>query len=137
MMFQEDRLDPMIYIFPRMTKCTFHKFGTSGEVEKHDALCILPLNIGKAPGLRIDKSKCLDLIDFFILQEALLINSVISNSLKFWKAMLLTKSNQHNISKLLERDLSSISQETKQMRQLNSLTNLQPLIATSTIHQSI
>ena len=31
---QEDRLDPMIYIFPRMTKCTFHKFGTSGEVEK-------------------------------------------------------------------------------------------------------
>ena len=42
---QEDRLDPMIYIFPRMTKCTFHKFGASGEVEKHDALCILPLNI--------------------------------------------------------------------------------------------
>ena len=38
---QEDRLDPMIYIFPRMTKCTFHKFGASGEVEKHDALCIL------------------------------------------------------------------------------------------------
>ena len=28
-----------------MTKCTFHKFGTSREVEKHDALCILPLNI--------------------------------------------------------------------------------------------
>merc|ERR1711881_812397 len=42
---QEDRLDPMVYIFPRMTKCTFHKFGTSGEIEKHDALCILPLNI--------------------------------------------------------------------------------------------
>ena len=30
-----------------MTKCTFHKFGTSGEIEKHDAMCILPLNIGK------------------------------------------------------------------------------------------
>ena len=42
---QEDRLDPLIYVFPRMTKCTFHKFGTSGEVEKHDALCLLPLNI--------------------------------------------------------------------------------------------
>ena len=37
--------DPMIYVFPRMTKCTFHKFGTSGNIEKHDALCILPLNI--------------------------------------------------------------------------------------------
>ena len=30
-----------------MTKCTFHKFGTSGNIEKHDALCILPLNIGE------------------------------------------------------------------------------------------
>ena len=42
---QEDRIDPMVYIFPRMTKCTFHKFGPSGEIEKHDAMCILPLNI--------------------------------------------------------------------------------------------
>ena len=42
---QEDRIDPMVYIFPRMTKCMFHKFGRSGEVEKHDAMCILPLNI--------------------------------------------------------------------------------------------
>ena len=32
---QEDRIDPMVYVFPRMTKCTFHKFGTSGEIEKH------------------------------------------------------------------------------------------------------
>ncbi|XP_073831327.1 innexin family member shaking B isoform X1 [Musca autumnalis] len=42
---QEDRMDPMIYIFPRMTKCTFFKYGSSGEVEKHDAICILPLNV--------------------------------------------------------------------------------------------
>lgn len=42
---QEERMDPMIYIFPRMTKCTFFKFGVSGEVEKHDAICILPLNV--------------------------------------------------------------------------------------------
>ena len=42
---QEDRIDPMVYIFPRMTKCTFHKFGRSGDIEKHDAMCILPLNI--------------------------------------------------------------------------------------------
>ena len=43
---QEDRIDPMIYVFPRMTKCTFHKYGTSGNSENHDVLCILPLNIG-------------------------------------------------------------------------------------------
>ncbi|XKL67313.1 hypothetical protein PGB90_002804 [Kerria lacca] len=42
---QEDRIDPMIFIFPRMTKCTFYKFGTSGEIERHDAVCILPLNV--------------------------------------------------------------------------------------------
>ena len=28
-----------------MTKCTFHKYGTSGNIENHDVLCILPLNI--------------------------------------------------------------------------------------------
>ena len=42
---EEDRVDPVIYIFPRMTKCTFHKFGASGNIESHDALCILPINI--------------------------------------------------------------------------------------------
>ena len=33
---------PLVF---RLTKCTFHKFGSSGELEKHDALCILPINI--------------------------------------------------------------------------------------------
>lgn len=42
---QEERYDPMIYIFPRVTKCTFHKFGASGSIQTHDSLCILPLNI--------------------------------------------------------------------------------------------
>lgn len=35
----------IILVF-RMVKCTlFNKFGSSGEVERHDALCILPLNV--------------------------------------------------------------------------------------------
>ncbi|KAE8740815.1 hypothetical protein FOCC_FOCC013669 [Frankliniella occidentalis] len=42
---EETRIDPLVYVFPRMTKCTFHKFGPSGEVERHDAVCILPLNV--------------------------------------------------------------------------------------------
>lgn len=41
----EDRLDPMTRVFPRMAKCHFHKFGSSGNVETHDAVCVLPLNI--------------------------------------------------------------------------------------------
>ena len=44
-MDQDDRVDPMVRVFPRMTKCTFHRFGASGDVQRHDALCILPLNI--------------------------------------------------------------------------------------------
>lgn len=35
---QEDRMDPMIYIFPRMTKCTFYKYGVSGEVSHRCAV---------------------------------------------------------------------------------------------------
>lgn len=32
-------------MFPRMTKCTFMKYGSSGTIQKHDALCVLALNI--------------------------------------------------------------------------------------------
>jgi hypothetical protein len=39
------RYDPMIRVFPRLAKCTFHRYGSSGDVQKHDAMCILPGNI--------------------------------------------------------------------------------------------
>lgn len=57
------RIDPMAKVFPKMTKCTFRKFGPSGDVQKYvclylqfehcltsfyfryDHLCMLPLNI--------------------------------------------------------------------------------------------
>ena len=42
---QEQRLDPMIYVFPRVTKCTFHKFGPSGTISRHDSMCVLSQNI--------------------------------------------------------------------------------------------
>lgn len=35
---QENRSDPMIEVFPRITKCTFHKFGSSGSIQKHGEL---------------------------------------------------------------------------------------------------
>ena len=40
----EDRFDPMSKIFPKMTKCTFEKYGPSGTIQRIDGLCILPLN---------------------------------------------------------------------------------------------
>lgn len=44
-MNQENRSDPMVEVFPRVTKCNFYKYGTSGSIQKHDALCVLALNI--------------------------------------------------------------------------------------------
>ncbi|XP_023213455.1 innexin inx2-like isoform X2 [Centruroides sculpturatus] len=42
---QDIRIDPMIYVFPRVTKCIFHLYGPSGNVETYDVMCVLPLNI--------------------------------------------------------------------------------------------
>lgn len=42
---QENRTDPMVEVFPRVTKCTFHKYGASGTIQSHDVLCVLALNI--------------------------------------------------------------------------------------------
>jgi len=39
------RTDPMTRVFPRMTKCIYKKFGASGTIQTHDALCLLPINI--------------------------------------------------------------------------------------------
>ncbi|OQR79945.1 innexin inx2-like [Tropilaelaps mercedesae] len=41
----EARYDPMIKVFPRMAKCTFRMYGTSGDIQKLDAVCVLPINI--------------------------------------------------------------------------------------------
>ncbi|XP_022694844.1 innexin inx2-like [Varroa jacobsoni] len=42
---QEIRYDPMIKLFPRVTKCTFRTFGSSGDVEITDHMCLLSVNI--------------------------------------------------------------------------------------------
>merc|ERR1719340_92161 len=39
------REDPMHRVFPKVAKCTFSKYGPSGSIQTHDALCVLPLNI--------------------------------------------------------------------------------------------
>jgi len=39
------REDPLHKVFPKVAKCRFSKYGPSGSVQNHDALCVLPLNI--------------------------------------------------------------------------------------------
>lgn len=37
--------DVLETVFPKVTKCTFHKFGPSGSIQTHDSLCVMALNI--------------------------------------------------------------------------------------------
>ena len=32
-------------VFPRLTKCTFYRFGAGGSLERFDALCVLSINV--------------------------------------------------------------------------------------------
>ena len=41
----QNRIDPMSRVFPRMTKCLYQKYGPSGTIQTHDALCMLPINV--------------------------------------------------------------------------------------------
>ncbi|GLV41270.1 Innexin 7 [Carabus blaptoides fortunei] len=45
----EDGLDGEVYVldivFPKVTKCSFHKYGPSGTIQNYDAMCVMALNI--------------------------------------------------------------------------------------------
>jgi len=40
-----NRTDPMDAIFPKVTKCTFRKYGPTGSIVNYDGLCVLALNM--------------------------------------------------------------------------------------------
>ncbi|CAH1402935.1 unnamed protein product [Nezara viridula] len=40
-----DEQEVLESVFPKLTKCTFHKFGKSGSIQNFDALCVMSLNI--------------------------------------------------------------------------------------------
>nr|CAD7424402.1 unnamed protein product [Timema monikensis] len=42
---EDGRYDRIDAIFPKVTKCTFHKFGPSGSIQNHEALCVMGLNL--------------------------------------------------------------------------------------------
>nr|XP_027217939.1 innexin inx2-like [Penaeus vannamei] len=41
----ENRTDPMAFVFPRMAKCTFRSFGSSGTIQVRDVMCLIATNI--------------------------------------------------------------------------------------------
>lgn len=38
-------MDVLDTVFPKVTKCDFYKYGHSGSIQRHDALCVMALNI--------------------------------------------------------------------------------------------
>lgn len=48
----EVRIDPTARISPKVTKCTFHKYGPSGGIQLLEGLSWLPLNIFRGKNLR-------------------------------------------------------------------------------------
>lgn len=38
-------MDALDTVFPKITKCDFYKYGQSGSIQRHDALCVMALNI--------------------------------------------------------------------------------------------
>ncbi|XP_074025545.1 innexin inx7 [Leptinotarsa decemlineata] len=38
-------VDILDEVFPKVTKCTFHKYGPSGSIQHHDAMCVMALNV--------------------------------------------------------------------------------------------
>lgn len=39
------KMDVLDIVFPKVTKCNFYKYGASGSIQKHDALCVMALNV--------------------------------------------------------------------------------------------
>lgn len=43
--FQTLEISPADVVFPKLTKCMFRKYGPSGTIQIHDALCVMALNV--------------------------------------------------------------------------------------------
>jgi len=97
----ENQQDPLIRVFPRLTKCSFHKYGFSGSIESHDALCFLTLNIVN--------EKIYTLLWFwfaflFIMTSLALINRIVLilfPAYRYWKIVKLAPSTDKKVLKRL------------------------------------
>jgi hypothetical protein len=45
LVFQMLDTSPSEAVFPKVTKCMFRKYGPSGTIQNHDALCVMALNV--------------------------------------------------------------------------------------------
>ncbi|GBO09131.1 Innexin shaking-B [Araneus ventricosus] len=69
-----NRMDPKIMLFPHVTKCIFRKYGKGSNIETHDALCVMTINI-------INEKFYIFLWFWFVILAVLSAMAFISNAL--------------------------------------------------------
>lgn len=99
----------LAYVFPKVTKCDFYKYGPSGSVQAYDSLCVLALNI-------INEKIFLILWGWYCLMIAITATSILWRLLTF---VLYSRSQMFNRLKfamacptrLHTKDLSTVLQQ--------------------------
>merc|ERR1719495_989367 len=105
---QIGRIDPMARIFPKVTKCTMRKYGPTGTIQTHDAICILPINI-------INEKIYVMLWFWLLILAVLTVLSLVYNTIILLfpsiRAMMLRDSRIQ--SRGIVRKLENISRQTQ------------------------
>ncbi|ODM96373.1 Innexin inx1 [Orchesella cincta] len=101
---QDDRVDHMVYVFPRVTKCTFRKFGNSQTIEKKDALCILPLNT-------INEKTYIFLWFWFIILAVMTFIMVVYRSFMIFLPSLRTRLMRASSGMASEKDIEVVARK--------------------------
>jgi len=95
----EKRIDPMAAVFPRVTKCSFYKYGPSGTPQTHDAICVLPVNI-------VNEKIYVFLWFWMIILSALSVFSVIYHIFQMisipYTKMVLRSASMHQVNSDLD-----------------------------------
>lgn len=81
-------------VFPKMTKCDFHKYGPSGTLQTHDALCVMALNI-------INEKIYVVLWYWFVL-----VLIPVSVAALLWRAVQYAMHSRDSFNRLLLREAS-------------------------------
>ncbi|XP_025416605.1 innexin inx7-like [Sipha flava] len=81
-------------VFPKMTKCDFHKYGPSGTLQTHDALCVMALNI-------INEKIYVVLWYWFVL-----VLIPVSVAALLWRAVQYAMHSRESFNRLLLREAS-------------------------------